>query len=265
MAHRRDGVTAGSTQLSAMNAAFAGASDDIGDQMPDDEQEPLLLMDLPPDALHAIARQLVCMQADVHTDPFPHLSDAHLSDDEVTAEARSVLKACEAYEKLHRNADGHESSAREVPHRCSGWACGLTSLCAVKHMTMLCTGLRSTLLADEVLWSMLRRRRGDVLTNSAPLSSLPRLTPDAVAASMCSAHIVPHGTPLSMPLSDAVEIETWQATEEQARHCRRARTHARSHPLILNPPTHQPSGARVAVRARRAGRGPRVAGEPPQD
>ena len=116
--------------------------------------------------------------------------------------------ACDGEEKLNGNAD--------PPRRCSGWASALTSLRAVKHMTMLCTGLRSTLLGDELLWSMLRRRRSDALAASAPLASLPRLTPDA---RVCSAHIVPHGTPavLSMPLSDAVEIETWQAIEEQVR------------------------------------------------
>ena len=179
----------------SVNGAIAGACDD---QMPDDEQEPLLLMDLPPDALHAIARQLVCVGP-----------------------------------REFSSADGHKSPP---PRRCSGWACALTSLSAVQHMTTLCSGLRSTLLADEVLWSMLRRRRSDVLAASAPLASLPRLTPDAVSASLCSAHIVPHGTPLSMPLSDAIEIETWQASEEQASHCRRSRslTHARTPPT---PPT----------------------------
>ena len=223
--------------FASVNGAIAGASDD---QMPDDEQEPLLLMDLPPDALHAIARQLVCVG--------PHAA--------TTAKDRFV--ACDAEEKLfNSNADGHKSPP---PRRCSGWACALTSLSAVQHMTTLCTGLRSTLLADEVLWSMLRRRRRDVLAASAPLASLPRLTPDAVSASLCSAHIVPHGTPLSMPLSDAIEIETWQASEEQASHCRRrALSNARTHPTHPNP-----LGARVAVRARRTGRRPRVAGQPPR-
>ena len=232
--------------------AGAGASDD---QMPDDEQEPLLLMDLPPDLLHAIARQLVCggPREVIHQDSFGQLSfgDACAVADALT---QAVLDACDAEEKLfNSNPDGHKSPH---PRRCSGWACALTSLSALEHMTTLCTGLRSTLLADEVLWSMLRRRRRDVLAASAPLASLPRLTPDAVSASLCSAHIVPHGTPLSMPLSDAIEIETWQATEEQASHCRRrALSNARTHPTHPNP-----LGARVAVRARRTGRRPRVAG-----
>ena len=186
-----------------------------------DEQEPLLLVDLPADGIHAIARQLVSVGACnvTHEGTIQHMSNTELM---------PVSDARDGEEKLHGNAD---------PRRCSGWASALTSLRAVKHMTMLCTGLRSTLLGDELLWSMLRRRRSDVLAASAPLASLPRLTPDA---RVCSAHIVPHGTPavLSMPLSDAVEIETWQAIEEQARHGRRrarsnARTHARARILPL--------------------------------
>lgn len=152
-------------------------------QPADDEQEPLLLVDLPADGIHAIARQLVGACNVSNTELMPV-------------------------------SDGEENGNAD-PRRCSGWASALTSLRAIKHMTMLCTGLRSTLLADELLWSMLRRRRSDVLAASAPLASLPRLTPDA---RVCSAHIMPPGTPLSMPLSDAVEIETWQAIEEQARH-----------------------------------------------
>ena len=185
-----------------------------------DEQEPLLLVDLPADGIHAIARQLVSVGACnvTHEGTIQHMSNIELMP---------------------------ASDARD------GWASALTSLRAVKHMTMLCTGLRSTLLGDELLWSMLRRRRSDVLTASAPLASLPRLTPDA---RVCSAHIVPHGTPavLSMPLSDAVEIETWQAIEEQARHGHRrarsnARTHARARILPLaSPPTHNPPTPRCA-------------------
>ena len=186
-----------------------------------DEQEPLLLVDLPADGIHAIARQLVSVGAChvTHEGTIQHMSNIELMP---------------------------VSDARD------GWASALTSLRAVKHMTMLCTGLRSTLLGDELLWSMLRRRRSDVLAASAPLASLPRLTPDA---RVCSAHIVPHGTPavLSMPLSDAVEIETWQAIEEQAHAMAigaRALTHARtlalasfhSHP----PPTPHPPTPRCA-------------------
>ena len=176
-----------------------------------DEQEPLLLVDLPADGIHAIARQLVSVGACnvTHEGTIQHMSNIELMP---------------------------VSDARD------GWASALTSLRAVKHMTMLCTGLRSTLLGDELLWSMLRRRRSDVLAASAPLASLPRLTPDA---RVCSAHIVPHGTPavLSMPLSDAVEIETWQAIEEQARHGHRrarsdARTHARARILPLASSSH---------------------------
>jgi len=180
-----------------------------GPRAADGEQE-LLLTDLPPDALHAIARQLVCVQ----------------------------------------------------PHRCSAWASALTSLIAVQHLTTLCTILRSALLADEVMWSMLisqrdlhwdkgrhlcgvaeaagaaaesSRGKGRAESRllcqrvwalgmwgySSTLASLPRLTPDTDAASVCSANVVHHGTPLSMPLSmplsDAVEIETWERTAEQVR------------------------------------------------
>ena len=191
----------------------AATADDVlpsGEQIGSDGAEELVLTNLPPDTLHAIARQLVCVR----------------------------------------------------PHRCA--TCALTSLRAVKHLTTLCTALRSALLADEVLWSLLLTQREEHWAKRRPrrvrsadtavtaedaedaeaaeaaeaiaaaescrvrcgrvwgaagalLASLPRLAPDPAAASLCSGVAASSLAPQSMPLSDAVEIERWQRAEEQAR------------------------------------------------
>ena len=162
------------------------------------DNEQLRFLDLPLDALQAIARQLVC--------------------------------------------DG------EREHRCC--ASALAALQAVQHLCTTCAALNATCSSDELLWNSLLAQRRELSSTRcnihrseqypglcelpstisssqtalgrlradalAALDALPKLTPDPSAAYLCSRGMAlsPCSTiSLSMPTSNAVEIEKWQDVE----------------------------------------------------
>ena len=163
------------------------------------DNEHLRFLDLPLDVLQAIARQLVC------------------------------------------------DSERE--HRCC--ASALAALQAVQHLCTTCAALNATCSSDELLWNSLLAQRRELSSTRcnihrseqypglcevpstassssrtalgrlradalAALDALPKLTPDPSAAYLCSRGMAlsPCSTiSLSMPTSNAVEIEKWQDVE----------------------------------------------------